>query len=98
MPSDFNPLPEQEHSLLLKAMKTILSSGRIPQGVSNELIMVAILEMNGSVRRTTNQSRRNAHALKWLGAGIILIVASIAFLHGDGEGSLVQMVGRFLGL
>lgn len=98
MSSDFNPLPEQEHSLLLKAMKSILSSGRIPQDVSNELIMVAILEMNGSVRRTTNQSRRNAHALKWLGAGIILIVASIAFLHGESDGSLIQIVSQFLGL
>lgn len=95
MPFDFNPLPEQEHSLLLEAMKSILSSGRIPQDVSNELIMVAILDMNGSVRRITNQSRRNAIALKWLGAGLLLIVSFIAILHG--ESNILQAIGQLIG-
>ncbi len=96
MPSNFNPLPEQEQSLLLRAMKEILSSGRIPQDVSNELIMVAILEMNGSVRRTTNQSRRNAIALRWLGAGLLLIVSFIAVLHGND--GILQTIAGFIGV
>ena len=88
---DFNPLPEQEQSLLLKAMKDILSSGRIPQDVSNELIMVAILEMNGSLRRTRNQSRRNAFAIRVLSLGIFLMLVTMVATYNDQFGILAAL-------
>lgn len=96
MAIDFNPLPEREQSLLLKAMRDILSSGRIPQDVSNELIMVAILEMNGSVRRTTNQSRRNAIAIRLLSIGIVIMLVAMVATYNDQFGilaALASMIG-----
>ena len=84
---DLLPLPEQEQKQLLSAVKDIMhNDGRIPQDASNELIMAAIIDLNGGVVRTANQSRRNALALRWLGVGLLLISAVITASHGDDWG------------
>lgn len=92
------PLPEQEQNQLLNAVRDIMhNGGRIPQDVSNELIMAAILELNGCVRRTANQSRRNASMLKLLGLGLFLLAAIMAVTIGDQFG-LVGALTTIIGL
>jgi len=72
------PLPEQEHNELLSAVRDIMhNDGRIPQDASNELIMAAIVDLNGGVARNANQSRRNTLVLRLLTGGMLLIAAVI---------------------
>ena len=97
MPSiDLLPLPEQEQKQLLIAVKDIMhNGGRIPQDVSNELIMAAILELNGCVVRNANQSRRNALTMRYLTAGLLLMSAVIIASHGDDWG-LFAVLSKFI--
>lgn len=73
------------------------NGGRIPQDVSNELIMAAILELKGCVSANSNLSRKNAIGLRWLGAGLVLL-AGIIIAHDDALFGLVGAVTKLFGL
>ena len=97
MPSiDLLPLPEEEQSQLLLAVKDIMhNGGRIPQDVSNELIMAAILELNGCVVRNANQSRRNALSMRYISLGLLIMSGVIVATHGDDWG-IFGVIASFL--
>jgi hypothetical protein len=95
MPTEFNPLPEREQSRLLETVKDIMhNGGRIPQDASNELIMAAILDLNGCLKANVSQSRKNAIGIRWVGAGLALLGAVIVVLHA-GDPLVEQIVAIF---
>jgi len=88
------PLPEQEHNELLSAVRDIMhNDGRIPQDASNELIMAAIVDLNGGVARNANQSRRNTLVLRLLTGGMLLIAAVILGIHGNEMPLVASVLG-----
>jgi len=98
MAIDFNPLPEQEQNQLLMAVRDMLDNGgRIPQDVSNNLIMAAIIELNGCVKRNANLSRRNANGLKILGIGMFAMMLFMVYWHG-GDLGILKMLAGLIGL
>ena len=98
MPSiDLNPLPIREQNKLLLAVRDIMhNGGRIPQDVSNELIMAAILELNSSVADNANLSRRNANGLKFLSLGVFLLVVTMVATYNDQFG-ILSALATFIG-
>lgn len=98
MPSvDLLPLPEQEQNELLNTVKDIMhNGGRIPQDVSNELIMAAILELNGCVVRNANQSRRNALMMRWITGGLLLVAGTLIATHSNELGFLSDILAFFV--
>jgi len=97
MPVDLLPLPESEQSELLNAVKDIMhNGGRIPQDVSNELIMAAILELNGCVVRNANQSRRNALGMRWITGGLLIVAAALVFTHSSELSFLTDILKFFV--
>ena len=71
---NFNPLPDEEQSLLMEELNDILHNGaKLPQETSNTLIMAAVRETYRCVQQARNQSRKNSNAIKWLGAGFAII-------------------------
>lgn len=99
MPSiDLNPLPIREQNKLLLAVRDIMhNGGRIPQDVSNELIMAAILELNSCVADNANLSRRNANGLKFLSLGVFLMVVAMVATYNDQFG-ILSAVAAFIGV
>ena len=93
---DLLPLPEQEHNELLSAVRDILHNGeRIPQDVSDQLLLAAIIELNGGLARTSNQTRRNTLAMRLLTGGMLLIAAVILGIHGDEMPLVASIFGIF---
>lgn len=81
---NFNPLPDEEQSLLMEELNDILhNGGQLPQETSNTLIMAAVRETYRCVMQARNQSRKNANAIKWLFAGMGVIGVAIASLHPE---------------
>jgi hypothetical protein len=98
MSINFNPLPEQEQNQLLIAVRDMLNNGgRIPQDVSNNLIIAAIIELNGCIKRNANLSRRNANGIKLLGIGIVVMVLFMVYWHG-GDTGILKMLASWIGL
>jgi hypothetical protein len=97
MPDSFNPLPVREQNELLMAVRDIMNNGgRIPQDVSNELIMAAILELNGCVKSNATLSLRNAIALRWVGAGVLVLSAIVIGLHAGSSEFIATIAGIFV--
>ena len=89
-----DPLPEREENQLLLTVKDIMhNGGRMPQDVSNELLMAAIIELNTCVTRNANLSRKNALAIRNVGLAVASIALIILGLHsGIGSGLISILV------
>jgi hypothetical protein len=80
---NFNPLPDEEQNLLMEELDDILHNGaKLPQETSNTLIMAAVRETYRCVQQARNQSRKNANAIKWIGAGLAIVAFIIVSQHG----------------
>lgn len=87
-----DPLPVREQNKLLLAVRDIMhNGGRIPQDVSNELLLAAILELSSGVTDNANLSRRNANGLKLLSLGVFIMVVAMIATYNDQFGVLAAL-------
>jgi hypothetical protein len=84
MPIIIEPLPIEENKQLLLAARDIMRNGsRIPQDVSNELIMAAMIDVSTCVNANENLSRKNAHKLNFVSVGLVIVSLFVAALHAS---------------